>query len=810
MRLFTPALLILLPVFPAAAEEPIHFIGIEVNKDSKEADAKLYKYLEKRASLKLQAQNMPYSAAIRKFSEWKESNKNRKATYLARMTPYAYVAAQMLGAEFDILGTYQSKATGNLTYQSYFVVARDSKYFKSEPRLPDVIEYLRKKQPAKFIYHEKFSTSSFFLPSLCFQREHIFATTQSTAGSFTPIQVEKTPPGKGSSFLVEEVAAKNADIAAVWDGTKKGFQSDPDLYDKYEKVYFVPLGTPLPNDLLVCSPWLDPDKKAKIREAIRNMKGQEKEWINTGDFLYWVDINDASEALEALAFLRREARERPAPVTVRVAVSETGKPVPEEYLKAAQEAVRLSATEFVLFDEHLHKRVDFSWTLASTHDGAIKLTSQIEGSELEPQEFSISFMNAADLTKRIGMLIHSRLHRIRYVWPYQEKYPAVIRDFEFEPDETVKVQRIAWVDPDRNEYDEDTPFEAKIARADFHKFQLSEARFPRGLDGAFHFEPMSNVAYRVILKGKSNESPLFFAFTCLFVALLGLAMVGFLWDLRRVRPPPVGFAQTYQRLLEEYHSEWRERQIADADVLWCSSDEMGKLVQQIKNSKGRLADDVGDVGVPLGPISIKLSLLKRIFYGILGRGWKQPAELSDPKQVGNAAALDSTVRYLVARRQLSPFVGRPLEWEALDNIAARNFQRLGVAQRAGEARVQRSGTLSALVSRHFHDSVEKGEREVTLFRRSWGVKEDGEVYHLVSTEPLEGELQPAPEQAAVHSLTLEFDIPAVPRVRDALAAGKGEAWLLGKILKQTHYGHNGTRELRLQFAPVALIAPNQG
>ncbi len=806
MRAFAALLLILFPALPAAAEEPIHFIGIEVNKDSKEADTKLYKYLERHASLKLQTQNMPYSAAIRKFSEWKESNKNSKAAYLARMTPYAYVAAQMLGAEFEILGTYQSKATENLTYQSYFVVSRDPNYFRSEPRLPDVIEYLRKKQPAKFIYHEKFSTSSFFLPSLCFQREHIFATSESTAGSFTPIQVEKTPPGKGSSFLVEEVAEKNADIAAVWDGTKKSVASNPNLY---EKVYFVPLGTPLPNDLLVCSPWLDPDKKAKIREALRSMKSQKEEWINTGDFLYWVDINDASEALEALAFLRREALERPAPVTVRVAVSETGKAVPQEYLDAAREAVRLSATEFVLFDEHFHKRVDFSWTLASAHDGAIKLTSQIEGSELEPQEFSISFMDAADLTKRIGMLVHSRLHRIRYVWPYQEKYPAVIRDFEFEPDDTVKVQRIAWVDPDRNEYDEDTPFEAKIARADFHKFQLSEARFPRGLDGAFHFEPMSNVAYRVILKGKSNQSPLFFALTCVFVALLVLAMAGFLWDLRRVRPPPAGFAQTCQTLVEAYHGEWRERQIAEADVLWCSSGEIGKLVKQLQNSNGRLAEEAEGIQIPLGPISVRLSLLKRIFHGVLGRGWKQPVELIGPEQVGDAAALDSAVRYLVGQRQLSPFVGRPLEWEALDSIAARNFQRLGVGQKSCDAHVQRSGTLSALVSRHFQDSVEKGEREASLFRRSWGVEEHDERYHLVSTEPLEGELRPAPERGAVNTLTLEFDIPADPQVREALAAGKGEAWLLGKILKQTRNGHDGIRELRLQFVPVALLAPIQ-
>lgn len=806
VRGLVPALLALFPVFPAAAEEPIHFIGIEVNKESKDADTKLYKYLEKRAGLKFQTQNMPYSAAIRKFSEWKESSKNGKGTYLARMTPYAYVAAQMLGAEFDILGTYQSKATGSTTYQSYFVVNReDFKNFKIEPRLPDVIEYLKSKPPRKYLYHEKFSTSSYFLPALYFRREHIFQTTQSTAGSFTPIQVEKAPPGKGSSFLVQEVAAKNADIAAVWDGTKKSLQADPDSFDKYEKVYFVPLGTLLPNDLLVCSPWLDKDQKAKIREAIRSMEGQKQDWINTGDFLYWVDINEASEALEALASLRREALERPAPVTVQVARSDKGKAVPLEYLDAAQEAVRLSGTEVVLYDEHFHKRVDISWTLESTHDGAIKLISQMEGSELDPQEFSISFMDAGDLTKRIGMLIHSRLHRIRYVWPYQEKYPAVIRDFEFEPDETVKVQRITWVDPDRNEYEEDTPFEAKILHSDFHKFQLSEARFPRGLDGAFYFEPMSNVAYRVILKGKSRENPLFFALTWVLVGLLALLMAGFVVDLRRVRPPPAGFSQTYERLVEGYHRPWQDRQIAEADVLWCDPVEIGKLIKQLQSSNGRLVEEAGAIRLPLGPFSVPLSLLKKIVCAAFGKRLQTCAEVLDPSQVGNAAALDSLVGYLVARRRLAPFVGRPLEWEAFDNITARHFQRLGIGQKSCDPHVQRNGTLSPLVSRHFQGVLEQGEKEASFFQRRWGVEDQGERYRLFSTERLEGELRPTPEQGAVSALTLEFEIPSEEAVREALAASNGDAWLLGKVLKRTPNGREGARELRLQFMPLALV-----
>src|SRR6185503_20985701 len=56
--------------------------------------------------------------------------------YLARMTPYACVTAEMLGAHFEILATYKSNATGSTTYHSYFVVNRTS--FPNRPTLDAV------------------------------------------------------------------------------------------------------------------------------------------------------------------------------------------------------------------------------------------------------------------------------------------------------------------------------------------------------------------------------------------------------------------------------------------------------------------------------------------------------------------------------------------------------------------------------------------------------------------------------------------------------------------------------------------------
>ena len=43
-----------------------------------------------------------------------------------------------------------------------------------------------------------------------------------------------------------------------------------------------------------------------------------------------------------------------------------------------------------------------------------------------------------------------------------------------------RIQKIGWMNPQSNEYEEDTSFEARIEDVDFGKFQLShEEEFPR-------------------------------------------------------------------------------------------------------------------------------------------------------------------------------------------------------------------------------------------------------------------------------------------------------------------------------------------
>ena len=96
---------------------------------------------------------MPYGDVIRAFAE-----AGSERPYLARITPYAYVAAEMLGAKLNILAVYRSSATRETTYHSYFVVRKDS--FRAQVNwnpasgdasVEEIEKYLRSfKTPPKF------------------------------------------------------------------------------------------------------------------------------------------------------------------------------------------------------------------------------------------------------------------------------------------------------------------------------------------------------------------------------------------------------------------------------------------------------------------------------------------------------------------------------------------------------------------------------------------------------------------------------------------------------------------------------------
>jgi hypothetical protein len=384
----------------------------------------------------------------------------------------------------------------------------------------------------RFTYHSLFSTSSFFLPSLHFRANGVFHMEESTE-SLVAIQVTRADTNS-SSHLVRAVARGDADLAAVWDGTRARFTDGAtgDDANVGRSVVFVRLPSAIPNDLLVCSRSAPAELKENLRSAIRSMPAEE---IAVGDFARWIEIGDASEARAALAHLRWMAREQVAPVTVDVRQGSGSRTGTETMAEAARHAVRLSGTEFMLFDEDFHEHIDAVWTLEEIHDGAARLTCTLPGTGIDDQVFPISFRDAQDLTSRIVAIAQGRLHRIRYVWPYSGGQPIVIRDttLSMPPGREAPVQRITWLDPERNSFRAGPIFDVTVRASSLFVHELVAEDFRRAGGIAVDLDPMSNISYRVYQLRVMPSNTWFRIATGALVGLLMLAAVAAILALRR-------------------------------------------------------------------------------------------------------------------------------------------------------------------------------------------------------------------------------------------------------------------------------------
>jgi len=506
----------------SSANERVTFVGVALDQETREADRRLQDYLQRSADIRFAPEELEYGQVIDRLAGWNPA----AGVVLARTTPYVQVVAEMLGAELEILATYVSEATGDTIYHSYYVARKGD--LPPNPRPADVISLLANAPDRlRFTYHSLFSTSSFFLPSLHFRANGVFHMAESTE-SLAAIQVSRAEVSS-SSYLVRAVASGDADLAAVWDGTRARFPDDDPVG---RAVAFVRLPSAIPNDLLVCSQSAPAELKEKIRAAIRAMPEEE---IAVGDFSRWVEIGDASEARAALADLRWLAREQAAPVTVDVRQG-SGSPAGTTIMaEAARHAVRLSGTELVVFDEDFHEHIDVAWTLDEIHDGAARLTSSIPGTGIDDQVFPISFRDSQDLTRRIVTLAQERLHRIRYVWPYSGGQPIVIRDttLAMPLDHRAPVQRITWLDPKRNSFRAGPVFEVGVRASNLFVHELEAEDFRRSGGIAADLDPMSNISYRVYQLRFTPSNTWFRIATGALVGLLVMAAIAAVLALRR-------------------------------------------------------------------------------------------------------------------------------------------------------------------------------------------------------------------------------------------------------------------------------------
>jgi ABC-type phosphate/phosphonate transport system substrate-binding protein len=798
---------------------PIKFLSYIPNAKYQAADDALVKSLADRTGAAIQPEpQKDNNTLIHQVAEW------RRGAYVARMTPYVYLAAWMLGAHFEVLATYKSESTKSMTYRSYFVVNRGAwaawergGELARAPTLDNLRDYLKSFRDRKpqFSYHDEFSTSSYFLPALWLRSQQIFHMASPMQG-LSALDVtaqnsydEKKGDGSdlhetGSTALVLSVAAGNTDIAAVWDGTKKDFDKGGRYAEAGSKVAFIPLAQQLPNDVLVSSASLDNDVKQRILKVVDPELS-----IGKGDFTSWVPIAKAAEANHALSELRETGAAPPAPVVVKVDAAG----VVEE---AVVKALRLSWPEFVLFDPVLHQTYDILWTVTPIHDG-VQLATSFNDQKLEQfhldQTFPISFISAQDdLTTRILTLIHSRMHRVRYIWPYDKGAPTVLGDVDFklDPGSPVYVLPITWNDdPHNNQFSRGEPFASIVGDSDFYRFNLK----PESFRGSDYHDPLSNAAYRVILTRPTHESRVSKYGTLAVVVVLLAGAIGAGLDLRRrpataaVPVATVSLDEECLAMVRSSHGEWN-RPLNDADVLWCDRNQIEEIVEDLK-TKNLASFAIGGKERTSVARTWAAKLSLPIGKGTVSVGDEHSSVrelVADPSKVPSPARLSALLRLMIDRDLLSPFAGRPLEWDGLASAFTRTVGVVpGADTTAAGVLNPQDAIVRDLVSRHFDHVVDEALAKPSLFRAQWSIGKRDQAMVAMAPLPLAGPLDLGRDRSRTEALRLEFEVPqqALSRV----SAGSQTFWLMGKILGTDIASKSGTGPtLCLRFAPIALLA----
>ena len=115
---------------------------------------------------------------------------------------------------------------------------------------------------------------------------------------------------------------------------------------------------------------------------------------------------------------------------------------------------------------------------AADDDPLRRLLSLFQDKEVT-QQFDVSFTSLTDLTRRVSLLITSRMHRIRPVWLYWDTAPTVIRDVAFDSTTRLPFQEILWKNLRRNDYAVRSTRSPSFEKSDFNKLELNRGRLPR-------------------------------------------------------------------------------------------------------------------------------------------------------------------------------------------------------------------------------------------------------------------------------------------------------------------------------------------
>ena len=250
-------------------------------------------------------------------------------------------------------------------------------------------------------------------------------------------------------------------------------------------------------------------------------------------------------------------------------------------------------------------------------------------------------------------------------------------------------------------------------------------------------------------------------------------------------------------LAARVHAEWNERPIKDADVLFC---ERARVEEQIEELKSR-----GLVGSPVSGVvrwtyhvtaGASVSFVNRVMSAKASRH----VLVLDPSKVNDTLRLYALLDVMIGKRLLSLFVGSPLEWNALNELA----RNMLPGTDGGDQIIRPDDeTVVEIASRHFNHVLEDGHRHLTLLRGLWTVIERDGRYLAQQKVELRGPIVVG--GARVSAMVMEFNLPDKLEVSIDAPSGTLDCWVLGKIVGSGIVNSAERLSLSVHIRIVALL-----
>src|SRR5678815_1041440 len=143
-----------------AQTSPARFVTVDQGSDELKADEVLARRLGKQ--LIGNPEQLSYEAVINALLDDTRDDAQGRRTggVVARVTPYAFVVAEMRGAKVELLASCVSRSTGKTITNAFIVVPQASFPGPTPPTLEQVFAHLKMlsdtEHPARFIYHNKY------------------------------------------------------------------------------------------------------------------------------------------------------------------------------------------------------------------------------------------------------------------------------------------------------------------------------------------------------------------------------------------------------------------------------------------------------------------------------------------------------------------------------------------------------------------------------------------------------------------------------------------------------------------------------